>query len=161
MPPVRPTRHPPISREEFDEKNRRLIAGDRWLAEADIRAWERARDWLVERLSEDESFLVRRRSPRVRMELPAHIAGVGRAVTGDVGFAGVRLAAGESPISSLKEGDEASVRLSLFGRSIYLLGRVRWLAPDQLGVALDSIHPADQRAIQAAVLSGLMDRYEA
>jgi hypothetical protein len=156
---VRPALPPPLSREEFDEKNRRLIAGDRWLGEADIRAWERARDWLVERLASDETFLVRRRSPRLRMELPAHIAGVGRAVTGDVGFSGVRLSAGDAPIAALKEGDEASVRLSLFGRSIYVLGRVRWLAPDQLGVALDSIHPADQRAIQAAVLAGFMDHY--
>jgi hypothetical protein len=153
---------PPITREEFDEKNRRLLAGDRWLGEADIRAWERARDWLVDRLSEDEAFMVRRRSPRVRMELPAHIAGVGRAVTGDVGFAGVRLAPSpETPMASLREGDETSVRLSLFGRSIYVLGRVRWLGPDQLGVALDSVHPADERAIQAAVLAGFMDRFAA
>jgi len=159
---VRPILPPPLSREEFDEKNRRLIAGDRWLGEADIRAWERARDWLVERLSEDETFMVRRRSPRLRMELPAHIAGVGRAVTGDVGFSGVRLAASPAaPITALREGDETSVRLSLFGRSIYVLGRVRWLGPDQLGVALDSVHPADQRAIQAAVLAGFMDRFAA
>jgi len=157
MPVVQPT-VPPISREAFDDKNRRLIAGDRWLGDQDIRDWEQARDWLVGKLAEDESFLVRRRSPRLRIELPAHIAGVGRAVTGDVGFSGVRLAAA-TPQATLKEGDEASVRLSLFGRSIYLLGRVRWLADKELGVALDSIHPADARAIQAAVLSGYLDRF--
>ena len=150
----------PISREEFDDKNRRLLAGDRWLGEEDIKAWEAARDWLVDQLTQDDGGLVRRRFPRLRLELPAHIAGVGRAVTADIGFSGVRLAA-SVPLVSLKEGDEASVRLSLFGRSIYVLGRVRWLGPQRLGVALDSVHPADERALQAAVLAGYLDRFAA
>ncbi len=149
-----------MSRDEFDEKNRRLLAGDRWLGEADIKTWEQARDWLVEQLSLDDGFLLRRRFPRLRLELPAHIAGVGRAVTDDIGFLGVRLAP-SVPLTALKEGDEASVRLSLFGRSIYVLGRVRWLGPQHLGVALDSVHPSDERALQAAVLSGYLDRFAA
>lgn len=155
---MRPLLPPPLSRDEFDEKNRRLLAGDRWLGEEDIKNWEAARDWLVEQLTQDNGFLLRRRSPRLRLELPAHIAGVGRAVTEDIGFLGVGLAPSVSQMT-LKEGDEASVRLSLFGRSIYVLGRVRWLGPRHLGVALDSIHPSDERALQAAVLAGYLDRF--
>ena len=155
---MRPILPPPLSREEFDDKNRRLLAGDRWLGEADIKSWEAARDWLVEQLTRDDGFLLRRRTPRLRLELPAHIAGVGRAVTDDIGFSGVRLAS-SVPLAALREGDEASVRLSLFGRSIYVLGRVRWLGTQQLGVALDSVHPADERALQAAVLAGYLDRF--
>ncbi|HTP50603.1 MAG TPA: PilZ domain-containing protein [Anaeromyxobacteraceae bacterium] len=155
---MRPLLPPPMTREEFDEKNRRLLAGDRWLAEEDIKSWEAGRDWLLGQLTQDDGFLLRRRFPRLRLELPAHIAGVGRAVTDDIGFSGVRLAP-SVPLTALREGDEASVRLSLFGRSIYVLGRVRWLGPMHLGVALDSVHPADERALQAAVLAGYLDRF--
>jgi hypothetical protein len=60
----------------------------------------------------------------------------------------------------LDEGDEASVRLTLAGRSIYLLGKVVWLDRHRIGVALGSAHPRDERALQATVCSGFLDRFE-
>ncbi len=83
---------------------------------------------------------------------------MGRAVTDDVGFWGMRLLADRPP--RLVQGDEASVRLNLVGRSIYVLGRVVWVDRGRVGLALDSAHPADERALQAAVCGGLLARWD-
>jgi hypothetical protein len=149
---------PPMSRSEFEEKNRRLLMGDGFLPEVDISAWQRGRDWLAQRATESEKAAPRRRSPRLQISLTAHIAGVGRAVTDDVGFWGMRLLADKMP--RLVQGDEASVRLNLAGRSIYVLGRVVWVDRGRVGLSLDAAHPADERALQAAVCNGLLDRWD-
>jgi hypothetical protein len=148
---------PPIPRGEFAEKNRLLLQGDA-MPEGDLLAWTRGRDWLAERVTEQESGPARRRSPRLRLVLNAHIAGVGGAVTDDLGFRGMSLRPLRAP--SLHRGEEASVRVSLLGRSIYLLGKVVWLGEDRLGIALDAAHPADERALQAAVCNGHLDRWQ-
>jgi len=148
---------PPIPRWEFAEKNRRLLQGDP-VPEGDLLAWKRGRDWLAGRVSERDSGPARRRSPRLRLALTAHIAGVGGAVTDDLGFFGMSLRPLRAPL--LHRGDEASVRLSLLGRSIYLLGKVVWLEDDRIGIALGAAHPDDERALQAAVCNGHLDRWE-
>jgi hypothetical protein len=83
---------------------------------------------------------------------------VGGAVTDDLGFQGMSLRPLRAP--SLHRGEEASVRVSLLGRSIYLLGKVVWLGQDRLGITLDAAHPADERALQAAVCNGHLDRWQ-
>lgn len=148
---------PPIPRGDFAEKNRRLLQGDA-ISEPDLAAWMRGRDWLAERVVEEDAGPARRHSPRLRLALTAHIAGVGGAVTDDLGFAGLSLRSLRPP--PLHRGEEASVRLSLLGRSIYLLGRVAWLGDDRLGIALGAAHPDDERALQAAVCNGHLDRWE-
>ncbi len=148
---------PPMSRSDFEEKNRRLLMGQGFLPEAEVSAWERGRDWLARQATASENAPARRRSPRLQISLAAHIAGVGRAVTDDVGFGGMRLLSDKVP--RLARGDEASVRISLVGRSIYLLGRVVWIGGGRVGLALDAAHPADERALQAAVCNGLLDRW--
>jgi hypothetical protein len=147
---------PPIARTEFAEKNRRILQGDP-VSEREILDWQRGRDWLAERVSGSEGGPARRRSPRLRLVLTAHIAGVGGAITDDLGFFGMSLRPLRAP--SLHRGEEASVRVSLLGRSIYLLGRVAWLGDDRLGLALGAAHPADERALQAAVCNGHLDRW--
>ncbi len=149
---------PPLSRSEFEEKNRRLLVGETSLLDADVSAWQRGRDWLAHRAEERGEGPVRRRSPRLRLALTAHIAGVGRGVTDDVGFGGMRLLLDKLP--KLRAGDEASVRLNLVGRSVYVLGRVIWTEGDRVGLALDAAHPSDERALQAAVCNGLLDRWD-
>jgi hypothetical protein len=148
---------PPIPRVEFVEKNRLLLQGEA-ISEGDLLAWARGRDWLAERVTGDETGPARRRSPRLRLALTAHIAGVGRAVTDDLGFSGMSLRPLRAP--PFRRGEEASVRLSLLGRSIYVLGRVVWLGDDRLGIALGAAHPDDERALQAAVCNGHLDRWE-
>ncbi len=148
---------PPIPRAEFAEKNRRLLQGDP-VSERELLDWLRGRDWLAERVSGSEASPARRRSPRLRLALTAHIAGVGGAVTDDLGFFGMSLRPRRA--SSLHRGEEASVRVSLLGRSIYLLGKVVWLGDDRLGLALGAAHPDDERALQAAVCNGHLDCWD-
>jgi hypothetical protein len=148
---------PPVTRTEFEERNRRFLAGDPSLTDADVHAWERGRDWLAERLVEERPGLPKRRSPRLRLSLLAHIGGVGAAVTEDLGFFGLGLKSKRQP--DLSPGEEASVRISLLGRSIYLLGRVAWAADERVGIAIGAAHPSDERAIQAAVCNGLLERW--
>ncbi len=147
----------PLSRRAFEERTRRLIAGDPTLAESEVAGWELGRDWLAWRLTQDEVGGLRRRSPRLKLSLSGHIAGTGGAFTEDLGFYGLSL----RPLrpTRLGEGDEASVRITLGGRSIYLIGKVVWLANDRMGVALDAAHPNDERALQAAVCAGYLDRF--
>jgi hypothetical protein len=147
-----------MSRSEFEEKNRRLLMGHGFLPEIDVFAWERGRDWLAHRTAEHRPGMEKRRSPRLRLSLTAHIAGVGRAVTDDIGFGGMRLQLDKQ--APLTEGSEASVRLDLAGRSIYVLGQVVWTDDSRVGMALRAAHPADERALQAAVCSGLLDRWD-
>lgn len=148
---------PPLSRDEFAEKNRSLIAGDRSLAEGEVAAWERGRDWLCRTVVGDDPPPGRRRWPRRRISLPAHIAGVGDAFTDDIGFAGMAL---RSPRpSAFRPGEEASVRLNLGGRSIYALGKVVWTTAARVGLAIVAIHPADQRALEATVCDGLLEQW--
>ena len=150
-------RRPPLSRQEFEACNRRLIAGERNLTEAEISGWEQGRDWIAWRLGADEVAPARRRSPRLRLALSGHIAGVGGAFTDDLGFHGLGLRAIKPP--RLERGEEASVRLTLAGRSIYILGKVVWLALDRVGLALGAVHPDDERALQATVCNGFLDRW--
>ena len=149
--------HQPIGRRAFEERTRRLMAGDTTLAESELAGWELGRDWLAWRLTQGEVGGARRRSPRLKLSLSGHIAGTGGAFTEDLGFHGLSLRPLRPP--RLGEGDEASVRLTLAGRSIYLLGKVVWLGQGRLGVALGSAHPRDERALQAAVCSGYLDRF--
>jgi len=148
----------PLSRRAFEERTRRLIAGDATLTESEVAGWDLARDWLAWRLTEGEVGAARRRSPRLKLSLSGHIAGTGGAFTEDLGFFGLSLKPLRPP--RLGEGDEASVRLTLAGRSIYLLGKVVWLDRHRIGVALGSAHPRDERALQATVCSGFLDRFE-
>lgn len=148
---------PPLSRREFEVRTRRLIAGDATLTDGEVAGWELGRDWLAWRLTAGEVGAARRRSPRLKLSLSGHIAGTGGAFTDDLGFFGLSLRPLRPP--RLGEGDEASVRLTLAGRSIYLLGRVVWLGRERLGVALDLAHPSDERALQAAVCSGFLDHF--
>ncbi|HEU4382313.1 MAG TPA: PilZ domain-containing protein [Anaeromyxobacteraceae bacterium] len=147
----------PLSRRDFEARTRRIIAGDAALAESELHGWELGRDWLAWRLTQGEVGAARRRSPRLRLSLPGHIAGTGGAFTEDLGFHGLSL----RPLRPVRlgEGDEASVRISLAGRSLYLLGKVVWLSEGRVGVALGSAHPSDERALQAAVCSGFLDRF--
>jgi len=147
----------PLSRREFEERTRRLIAGDATLTDGEVAGWELGRDWLAWRLTEREVGTARRRSPRLKLSLSGHIAGTGGAFTDDLGFFGLSLRPLRPP--RLGEGDEASVRLTLAGRSIYLLGKVVWLGRDRLGLALSSAHPSDERALQAAVCSGFLQHF--
>jgi hypothetical protein len=147
----------PLSRPAFEERTRRLIAGDPTLTEAEVAGWELGRDWLAWRLTEGEVGAARRRSPRLKLSLSGHIAGTGGAFTDDLGFFGLSLRPLRPP--RLSEGDEASVRLTLAGRSIYLLGKVVWLGRDRLGVALGAAHPSDERALQAAVCHGFLEHF--
>lgn len=148
---------PPLSRPEFEERNRRLIQGDRTLSDPELAQWTLGRDWLAWYLAEKDAGPARRRWPRLRMALSGHIAGVGGAITDDLGFFGMGL----RPLrpAQLARGEEASVRLVLAGRSIYVLGKVVWLEGDRLGLALGAAHPSDERALQAAVCNGLLDRW--
>jgi hypothetical protein len=148
---------PPVPRGEFAEQNRRLLQGDE-ITDDEILAWTRGRDWLAGHVAVDEAGLARRRSPRLRLALDAHIAGVGGAVTDDLGFHGMSLRPRRRP--SLHQGEEASVRVSLLGRSIYVLGTVIWLGGDRVGLALEAAHPDDERALQAAVCNGHLDRWQ-
>ncbi len=148
---------PPLSRLAFEERTRRLIAGDPTITDGEVAGWDLARDWLAWRLTEGEVGTARRRSPRLRVALAGHIAGSGGATTDDLGFFGLSLRPLRPP--HLGEGDEASVRLTLAGRSIYLLGKVVWLGRDRIGVALGSAHPRDERALQAAVCNGFLDHF--
>ena len=147
-----------MSRVEFEEKNRRLLMGHGMLPEVDIFAWERGRDWLAQQSIERKPGLEKRRSPRLRLALTAHIAGVGRAVTDDIGFGGMRLQLDKQV--PLMRGTEASVRVDLAGRSIYILGQVVWTDKSRVGMALRAAHPADERALQAAVCNGFLDRWD-
>ena len=147
----------PLSRRDFEERTRRIIAGDATLAESELAGWELGRDWLAWRLTQGEVGAARRRSPRLKLSLSGHIAGTGGALTEDLGFHGLSLRPLRPP--RIAEGDEASVRITLAGRSIYLLGKVVWLAEGRVGVALGSAHPSDERALQAAVCSGFLDRF--
>lgn len=147
----------PLDRRAFEERTRRLMAGDTTLAESDVAGWELGRDWLAWRLTQGEVGGARRRSPRLKLSLSSHIAGTGGAFTEDVGFHGLSLRPLRPP--RLGEGDEASVRITLAGRSLYLLGKVVWLGEGRLGVALGSAHPRDERALQAAVCIGYLDRF--
>jgi len=101
--------------------------------------------------------LGKRRSPRLRLALAAHIGGVGAAVTDDIGFWGMRLVLDTPP--PLASGDEVVVRVNLIGRFVYVLVRVVWTDCNRLGVALSAAHPADERALQAAVCNGLLERW--
>ena len=148
---------PPLSRRTFEDRTRRLIAGDTTMPDSELAGWELGRDWLAWRLTQGEVGAARRRSPRLKMALSGHIAGTGGAFTEDLGFHGLSLRPLRPP--RLGAGDEASVRLTLAGRSIYLLGKVVWLGQGRLGVALGSAHPSDERALQAAVCSGYLDRF--
>ncbi len=148
---------PPISRFEFEEKNRRLLVGDASLAEADLLAWQDGRDWLAQQAIEKREGRIQRRSPRAPLQLTAHIGGVGRAVTEDVGFWGMRLVS-NNPLQ-LGRGEEVSVRLHLVGRSVYVLGKVVWTDRNKLGLSLGAAHPADERALQAAVCADLLHRW--
>ncbi len=148
-------REPPITRREFEEKNRRMIVGARDLPDADLFAWQRGRDWLAERVAGDPGSLGRRRSPRLRLTLPVHIAGVGGGTTDDLGFYGLALRPRDGP--ALRPGDDASVRVVLLGRSIYAIARVAWMDSERVGLVLSAIHPGDARALQAAVCDGLLD----
>lgn len=147
----------PLDRRAFEERTRRLIAGDATLDEGEVAGWERGRDWLAWRLTQGEVGAARRRSPRLKLALSGHIAGTGGAFTEDLAFHGLSLRPLRPP--RLAEGDEASVRITLAGRSLYLLGKVVWLGQGLLGVALGSAHPRDERALQAAVCSGYLDRF--
>lgn len=149
--------HPPLSRRDFADRTRRILAGDHTLSPAEVAGWELGRDWLAWRLTEGEVGSARRRSPRLKLALAGHIAGTGGAVTDDLGFFGLSLKPLKPP--RLGEGDEASVRLTLAGRSIYLLGKVVWLRLDRLGLALGAAHPSDERALQAAVCNGFIDHF--
>jgi hypothetical protein len=148
---------PPLSRREFEVRTRRLIAGDATLTDGEVAGWELGRDWLAWRLTAGEVGAARRRSPRLKLSLSGHIAGTGGAFTDDLGFFGLSLRPLRPP--RLGEGDEASVRLTLAGRSIYLLGKVVWLGRDRLGVALGLAHPSDERALQAAVCNGYLEHF--
>ena len=147
----------PLSRRDFEEHTRRLIAGDTTLAESEVASWELGRDWLAWRLTQGETGSARRRSPRLKLSLSGHIAGTGGAFTEDLGFHGLSLRPLRPP--RLGEGDEASVRITLAGRSLYLLGKVVWLGQGRIGVALGSAHPRDERALQAVVCSGYLEHF--
>ncbi len=150
---------PPITRREFEEKNRRVLAGARDLPESELFAWQRGRDWLVERTQPaPEADPHRRRSPRLPLQLSAHIAGIGSATTADIGFHGLGLLPARG--GPLQQGEEASVRVTLVGRSIYAIGRVVWTDATRVGLALEAIHPSDARALQAAVCNGLLNHWE-
>ncbi|BDG09774.1 PilZ domain-containing protein [Anaeromyxobacter paludicola] len=149
---------PRVSRRSFEEKNRLVLDGLRPLDAADLRVWEQGRDWLAARALADETGAVKRRHPRARVTVQAHLAGYGGAFTDDLGFGGVALRTHRKP--PLKRGDEAFVRLKLSGRSVYVSGEVSWTDATRLGISIRGIHPGDERLLQALVCEKLLHRWE-
>lgn len=148
--------NPPLPLPEFEEKNRRVQLGDA-VPDLDLDAWRLGRDWLAARSMRKAPGL-KRKTPRVNLAAPAHLAGVGPAVTENLGFRGIALRAGRR--GGLVPGEEASVRLQLGGRSIYALGKVVWAGDGRIGIAIESIHPEDERALQAAVCGRLLEHWD-
>jgi len=151
---------PRISRRAFEEKNRLVIDGLRGLTPEDLDVWQQGRDWLAARALGAETGVAgvpRRRHPRARMTVQAHLAGHGGAFTDDLGFGGVSLRTHRQ--QPLKRGDEASVRLSLSRGSIYLSGRVTWTDTSRLGIVIHGIHPSDERVLQAVVCEKLLHQW--
>ncbi len=146
----------PMSRSEFEEKNRLLLAGEVDLLDADLFAWKRGRDWLARQIAHTSEGQARR-SPRLQLALAAHVGGLGRAVTEDVGLEGMRLLPDNVP--RLNSGCGLSVRLNLVGRTVIVLGSVVWTDRGRIGLALDATHQADELALQAVVCDGLLHRW--
>lgn len=138
-----------MTRKEFEEKSRRILSKDGAVSKDEFEMWVRGRDWLASRLVEADLGPGRRRYPRAKLSVPAHVAGIGNAITEDIGFRGLSLRAKNLP--ALRSGEEQSVRVSILGRSIYATARVVWSDDVRMGLSIIAIHPADEYALQAAV----------
>ncbi|HZZ84316.1 MAG TPA: PilZ domain-containing protein [Anaeromyxobacteraceae bacterium] len=149
---------PRVTRRAFEEKNRLVIDGLRGLTPEDLEVWQQGRDWLASRALDVKDGAARRRHPRARVAVQAHLAGYGGAFTDDLGFGGVALRTHRKP--PLKRGDQAYVRLRLSRHSIYLSGRVSWSDSARLGIVIDGIHPGDERLLQAVVCEKLLHRWD-
>ena len=145
---------PPISRKEFEEKNRRIARAVSEVPAVDIEMWQRGRDWLATQALGDDPAGPRRNSPRVQISIQAHLAGVGPVTTENVSFNGLAIHAGR--YHGLLPGDETSVRVAMNGRSVYALARVAWTEEQRVGIAFTAIHPTDERSLQAAVCDRLL-----
>ncbi len=148
-----------MTKKEFEDQSRRLLSQDADISSDDLAKWVLGRDWLAKRIIRDDQNPSRRRYPRAKLALPAHIAGIGNALTEDIGFRGMALWARRLP--RLRTGEEQSVRVSILGRSIYATATVVWAdaAASRLGLSITAIHPSDELALQAAVCVQHIDRW--
>src|SRR5262245_52525540 len=105
---------PPISRKDFEEKNRRIGRAVNEVPAVDIEMWQRGRDWLAGRALTDHPAGPRRTSPRVPMSIQAHLAGVGPVTTENISFNGLSIQA--ATYHGLLPGDETTVRIAVNGR---------------------------------------------
>jgi hypothetical protein len=147
----------PMRLAEFEYRNRQVIRDAAGLAPSDLEEWNRARDWLASRVLGSEPELSQRKAPRARLVLPAHVAGLGPTMTENVGFRGLLVRTMKQ--HRLKSGDEVSVRVTLLGRSIYALAEVAWVDRMRIGLRITSIHPSDERALEATVCEQLTDHW--
>ncbi|BDG10716.1 PilZ domain-containing protein [Anaeromyxobacter paludicola] len=151
----------PSLREEFESHNRLLVGGERPLTPEELAVWSRGRDLLVQRALARQQPVEgsrRRRHPRARARLSAHLAGCGSAFTDDVGFGGLSLRTTRR--AALRRGDDAYVKLKWAQRSIFLEGQVAWIDGARIGLAITRIHPEDEHALQAVVCAGLSSAWE-
>lgn len=155
--------HPP-AREDFEKHNRLLLEGARPLTGAELALWSRGRDFLVRQALAREAAQapgagsMRRRLPRIRARVSAHIAGHGIGYTDDVGFGGLGLRTHRA--APLRRGDEASVKLKWAERSIFLQGQVAWTDGTRIGLSITRIHPEDEKLLQALVCERLVEGWE-
>lgn len=150
-------RHPPLTRQNFEDTSHRILSEEASVSPSELSVWMRGRDWLAKRLIGDDPRPGRRRYPRAKVSIPAHIAGIGNAVTEDISFRGMALRAAKLP--KIRSGEEQSIRLSILGRSIYAIGTVVWFDASRLGLSISAIHPSDELALQAAVCAQHLDRW--
>jgi hypothetical protein len=138
-----------MTRRDFEESSRRILRKDAILSRSELDAWTRSRDWLASQVLGEDGAPSRRRSPRARLTVPVHVAGIGNALTEDLGFQGLSLRAKHQ--LDVRAGQEQSVRVSILGRSIYATARVVWSDDLRMGLAITAIHPTDEYALQAVV----------
>jgi len=138
-----------MTKQDFEERSHRIIRKDAVLSESELDAWTRSRDWLASQVLRVNGEPSRRQSPRARLSVPVHVAGIGNAVTEDLGFRGLSLMAKHQ--LDVRAGQEQSLRVSILGRSIYATARVIWSDDLRMGLAIIAIHPSDEYALQAAV----------
>jgi hypothetical protein len=144
---------PPIDLVDFAEANWQAAAGPP-IGGATAEAWRTGRDWLASRVLGQQKG---RTAPRAPVVVRAHLAGFGAATTGDLGFDGLALKTG-TPVP-LAPGAGVSVRLLVWGRSIYVLGTVVWIRGEEMGIRFVAMHPDDGRAIEATVCGQLLQHW--
>ncbi len=155
---------PPPARADFEKQNRLLLEGARALTPDELAIWCHGRDFLVRRAMAREvvetpgAGSIRRRHPRIRARVSAHIAGHGIGYTDDVGFGGLGVRTHRA--APLRRGDEASVKLKWAERSIFLQALVAWTDGTRIGLSITRIHPEDEQLLQALVCERLAERWE-